>query len=121
MTFWIRHLTLVILCVVVPLGAALYVDTESEINRAKRAGSTAARLGERSLSQSLKLDAHQNVRGAMGVARKIAEGELLYDLTRGGQTKKKAAIEELTKLLDDAAKNGFAWVVDPTGKIIFAN
>src|SRR5687767_8933992 len=101
MTFWIRHLTLVILCVIVPLGAALYVDTESEISRAKRAGATAARLGERSLSQSLKLDAHQNVGNAMAIARRIAEAEVLEDLSGNrGQTKKKAALEGLAKELE---------------------
>jgi hypothetical protein len=121
MTFWIRHLTLVILCVVVPLGAALYVDTESEIVRAKRGGATAARLGERSLSQTLRLDAHQTVGSARLLARKIAEESLLEDAVRGGQTKKKAALENLALLVEANGRNGFAWIVDGAGKIVFAN
>src|SRR5262245_29545731 len=121
MTFWIRHLTLLVLCVVVPLGAALVVDTESEVSRAQRAGATAAKLAANSVGQRLQLDAHTKVGEAMVVSRKITDQSLDEDLIKGFGRKKEQAAESLKKMLDESAVGGFAWMVNAEGKIIFTD
>ncbi len=120
MTFWIRHLTLLILCVVVPLGAALYVDTASEISRAERAGATAAKLADRSLSQSLRLDAHQEVGRALVLAREIGNAAILDDLGRSGR-RKDTAVQSAHELLAANAEGGFVWLIDAEGRIVLTD
>lgn len=122
MTFWIRHITLLVLCVVVPFGAALYVDTLSEIDRAQEAGATAAKLSERSLSQSLRLDAHRAVGAALTVAGKAADAGLLEGLASRNPRRRENAVEAANEILSEAApKGGFAWLLDEEGRIVAKN
>lgn len=122
MTFWIRHITLLLLCVVVPFGAALYVDTLSEIDRAQEAGGTAAKLSERSLGQSLRLDAHRTVGTALTAAGKAADADLIDDLASRNKRRRETAAQAAEEILSKVApKGGFAWLLDQDGTIVWRN
>src|SRR5687767_8708656 len=105
MRFWIGHALLLLLCVVLPFGAALYVDTQSEIRRASQAGAVAARLAGQNLESRLTLDAHQAVKDALSVAQRIADRDLIGEATRGKE-RRDAAMLVLQEML--AAEAGDA-------------
>ena len=122
MTFWIRHSLLLLLCVVLPLGAAFYFDTETEINSAKVAGAQAVQLGSQGLAGKIELEAHKSSGRAISLAQRVSDGELLEDLESRYTSRKRTAMESLAKLIDQGApKGGFAWFVDAEGKVIWKN
>jgi hypothetical protein len=119
MSFWIRHIFLLLSCVFGPFLAALYVDTLSEIRRADKGAGVAARLAAQSLSARLTLDAHKTVNEAILVAQHLADHDLVGEIARGGGVRReasfKAIVDELSK---GAPKGGFAWLIDDSGAIV---
>ena len=118
MRFWIRHIILIVLCVVLPLGAALYFDTESEKDRARGVGASTVQAGLRGLESTLRLEAHDRVGGAITLSQRLADLDVMRLLTRGG-SRGQAAFEQTVQLLDGAAPpGGFAWLVDAEGTVL---
>lgn len=121
MQFWIRHLLLLVLCVVLPFAAALYFDTEREIDRATASGLARARTASQSLRTQLKLHAHERQAEVVSLASEIEDRNLLKNLTRAG-ARGEANFIALRELLDEAAgRDGFAWYVDPDGRVLVEN
>lgn len=121
MAFWIRHIFLIALCVVLPLGAALYVDTESEKDRAMQVGASTVRVATRGLDSALSLRAHQEVAHAVSFAQRFSDLETLAEITKSG-SRGDEAYAEAVALLDEAAQEArFAWLVDPAGNIVARN
>ncbi len=122
MTFWIRHSLLILLCVVLPLGAAFYFDTESEIARSQAAGAQAAKSGAQALASKIELVAHDNAAAAISLSQTVSSEQLLSDLESRNNSKKKAAQESLATLITKGApEGGFAWFIDAEGRILFRN
>ncbi len=61
MQFWIRHIVLLLLCVVAPFGLALWLDTDSQLTRATESGSSEVLRAKDSLDTLLLAEAHQSV------------------------------------------------------------
>ncbi len=121
MAFWIRHIFLIALCVVLPLGSALYFDTESEKDRAKQVGASTVRVATRGLDSALSLRAHEEVGNVVTYAQRFSDLESLQEIARGG-SRGDAAFGEAVALLDESVTDGgFAWLVDPAGDIIARN
>lgn len=121
MRFWIRHIILIVLCVVLPLGAALYFDTASEKDRAREVGASTVRVASRGLETALSLRAHEEVARAMSLSQRITDLGALSDLSRGG-SRGEDALAKTVALLDAASTDGhFAWVVDESGAVLLRN
>ncbi|MEQ8275005.1 MAG: MXAN_5187 C-terminal domain-containing protein [Deltaproteobacteria bacterium] len=121
MAFWIRHIILIVLCVVLPLGAALYFDTESEKDRARQVGASTVRAATRGLDSALSLQAHEAVAHAVSVAQRLSDNEVLSEMARSG-SRGEEAFTRTVAMLDEAAEGGrFAWLVDAEGNIVARN
>src|SRR5215470_8731344 len=118
MAFWIRHIFLIVACVVVPFVAALYVDTNSEIRRTERAGEIAGRLAIQGLEARLTLDAHGRVSRAISLAQRLEDRDLIGELTRTGPKKETALATVVDMLNESAPAGGFAWLVDEQGTVV---
>ncbi len=118
MGFWIRHVFLLIVCVILPAGAALYSDAQLEKDQAGITGATAAQLAAQALRQRLTLEAHRSVGVALGVAQDLRDQDALAKLGRGGPAAFEAAKQVLVTV---APASGFAWLVDAHGNILVAN
>jgi len=124
MAFWVRYFALVILCIVGPLGVAFYVDSQSELERAKRTADASATAAPPALQAQLALTAHEQVGHALSVANTISDEKLmpaqLVPAQRGGLKP-----DGLKKLVDalafDLPEGGFAWALDESGAIIARN
>lgn len=113
MQFWLRHLFLVVACVVVPFGAALYVDTMSEVDRSQSLGVRAASLALDSLQARLELEAFQLIASAQELGERVMEDRRFEDLQRDTQF---SLVAE--RLAQGVPKGGFAWLVDDSGQIV---
>lgn len=121
MRFWIRHIILIVLCVVLPLGAALYFDTESEKDRARGVGASTVQAALRGLESTLRLEAHDRVGGAITLSQRLTDFDVMRILGRGG-SRGQAAFAQTVQLLDGAAPpGGFAWLVDGEGRVVVEN
>src|SRR5215470_3408703 len=100
MAFWIRHIFLILACVVGPFVAALYVDTQSEIRRTERAGEIAGRLAIQGLEARLTLDAHTRVSHAITLAQRLEDRDLIGELAKNG-ARKDIAFATITDVLDE--------------------
>ncbi|MEM1022267.1 MAG: MXAN_5187 C-terminal domain-containing protein [Myxococcota bacterium] len=110
MMFWVRHALLVILCIILPFGAALYLDTGAELSRSREVGERAARVAKDALSTQIKLQAHESLEQVTQVARRVGRVP--------GLTRFEGASPALTEILQRAAQEGgFAWYVDPEGQV----
>lgn len=110
MTFWSRHLILLALSVVLPFLGALYVDTESELARARDSGVVGARLGAQSLENAVTLEAHRVVAKARELAARLDGVPRKFEASDEGQA--------LAKLAPEA---GFLWVADAEGVVRWAH
>jgi hypothetical protein len=121
MRFWIGHAVLLLLCVVLPFGAGLYVDTHSEVRRAQVAGTVAARLAGQNLESRMTLAAHEAVKSALALAQKVADRDLIGE-TNKSKDRRDAAVAQLEEMLSaETPQGGFAWLVDETGAIVAEN
>ena len=121
MQFWIRHVLLLVLCVVLPFAAALYLDTSREVDRATAAGLARARTTGKSLKTRLQLDAHEQQAKVLSLAAEIEDRNLLRGLGRSN-ARGEANFIQLRELLDGAAgRNGFAWFADAEGRVVVEN
>ncbi|MCB9648290.1 MAG: hypothetical protein H6730_17040 [Deltaproteobacteria bacterium] len=116
MRFWSRHIFLVLLCVVLPLGAALYFDAQREVERVRLAGAASARLGAQALRQRLTLEAHKEVSQAISLAQTMRNDEALDSLARGKSGEAYARVQQVLQAA--APANGFVWLADATGKVV---
>ncbi|MBK8012720.1 MAG: hypothetical protein IPK13_15315 [Deltaproteobacteria bacterium] len=121
MTFWIRHLALILSCICLPFAAALYVDTHSEIERATASGSTAVKLAQKSLTTRLTLESHRIVGDAIGLSQSMSGKQIFREFLRGG-SRAAAAVDGARERLKSAApERGFAWLVDGAGRIVMSS
>lgn len=118
MRFWIRHVFLLVLCVVLPASAAVYFDAKLEADQAARSGATAARLAGQALRQRLTLGAHRAVSGALGLAQNLRDKSALENLQRNRPEAFETTREALAAV---APADGFAWLVDSQGQILVAH
>lgn len=118
MSFWIRHVFLLVVCVVLPAGAALYSDAQLEKDQASTSGATAAQLASQALRQRLTLEAHRSVGVALGVAQNLRDQDALGNLKRNRAEAFEAAKQVLATV---APANGFAWLVDAQGNVLVGN
>jgi hypothetical protein len=122
MAFWIRHIFLIIACVVGPFVAALYVDTQSEVKRTEHAGEIAGRIAIQGLEARLRLNAHSRVSQAISLAQRLQDRDLVGELMRSGAARKEAAFATVVDMLNESAPSGgFAWVVDDQGAVVAKN
>ena len=89
MQFWIRHLILLLLCVVLPFSAALYFDTQREVERAETAGKARAKQAAERLSGELELRAKARVTDALALAHNVGVLPNLTDLEKTAKVKQK--------------------------------
>ena len=121
MQFWIRHLVLLALCVVLPFGAAIYFDTHRELDRATAAGLARARIAGQGLKTQLELQTHKELAKVISVASEIEDRDILHGLERSG-SRGEASFIALRELLDQVAgAHGFAWYADPEGRVLVEN
>jgi hypothetical protein len=113
MTFWLRYLFFLALCIVAPLGFGFFVDTQSEVVRAQAAGDVAATSAVSALNAQLTLQAHRLVGRALTAAQAISDERLL---AKGNKPDSLAKMVEAVNAEVD--KEGFGWVADETGTII---
>jgi hypothetical protein len=118
MRFWIGQVFLLLSCVVLPFVAAIYVDTGSEIRRAQQAGGVAVRLAAQNLESRLKLEAHDAVSLALTTAQKIADRDLVGEISKPKERRDPAIAQLEALLAESTVPNGFAWFVDETGTIV---
>jgi len=120
MGFWIKYSFLILLCIVVPSTLMIKLDVIATEDRAKQAGTVAARAAPGALTSQLRLEAHKQVGLALTVAQEIVDKNWLKDL--GVVARRPAAIrnsvEALTK---NVPAGGFAWLVDHSGAIVARN
>jgi hypothetical protein len=116
MRFWTRHIFLVLLCVVLPLGAALYFDADREVDRVRLAGAASARLGSQAFQQRLTLEAHKEVSRAISLAQLMRNEESLDSLLRSKAPEVYARVQQ--HLQAAAPPSGFAWLVDASGQVV---
>ncbi|MGF1511735.1 MAG: MXAN_5187 C-terminal domain-containing protein [Myxococcota bacterium] len=108
MAFWIRHVLIMLLCIVLPFGAALYLDTEAEISRSRQAGKVAAELAADGLKARLQLHAHQRIQSLRDLSRKVTE-----------PSRTQRAAESVSTLLKAAnPQDGFTWILSPVGELV---
>lgn len=118
MRFWIGQAVLLLVCVVLPFTAAIYVDTQSEIRRAEQSGAVAARLAGQNLESRLKIEGYGAVNKALNVAQKISERDLIGEANKS-KPRNEAAIAGLEAILAESTEvGGFAWFLDETGAIV---
>ena len=119
MQFWIRHLILLLLCVVLPFSAALYFDTQREVERAETAGKARAKQAAERLSGELELRAKARGTDALALAHNVGVLPNLTVLEKTG-ARLEAAQVALRSLLDASVAetaDGFAWYVDAEGNV----
>lgn len=121
MQFWIRHFLLLLLCVVLPFAAALYLDTMREVDRATAAGLARARMVGKNLKTRLQLHAHEQQIEVLSLAAEIEDRDLHRGLNRSG-ARGEANFIQLRELLDEAAgRAGFAWYAGRDGQVLVEN
>ena len=121
MSFWTRHVVLMVLCVIAPFSAALYMDTSSTVEQAKKKSRRALQLAVPSLQLILQNEAYRAVSSAMSTARRTLDNGAYGNLKRSG-ARRESAVKEISQLLGEAApRGGFAWLVDAEGEVILAD
>lgn len=118
MGFFIRHLLLLLLVVVAPVGGALYWDAYTEIERAKAAGERSVRRSADALSSQAELMVRARLDTAVAAAHDFEDQQFFRELARGRQRAEPAAqfaVERLTAIRPDG---GFAWLVGADGKVV---
>jgi hypothetical protein len=108
--FWVRHVSLIVLGIILPFGAALYLDTEAELSRARQTGIESAELAADGLQARLRLHAHQQIGTARELTRALVEAVNLARLDAEGP---RTQAEEL--LSETTVEGGFTWVLGPDG------
>ena len=117
MTFWIRHLFLIVCCVILPFVAALYLDTQAEIERTREAGARAAEVAIGGLDAHLQLQTTREVEGTRQVGASIVQAGDLAQLFLAPPASPVFARVERT-LGESVPPEGFGLVVDPQGYVI---
>jgi len=116
MSFWLRYGFLILLCVVTPMAAAFWLDTNSQIERATAAGEATASTADPALGAQLTLSAHRRVGEALQIAQAMSDEKLLA-VPRA--TFKPEALSRMSDILArDGARTGFAWLIDDTGMVV---
>ncbi len=113
MMFWVRHALLIILCIILPFGAALYLDTGAELSRAREVGERAAQLAKDTLSSQLRLRAHESLAEVTQVARRVSRAS---DLGQAGREAPGPGVKAILRAA--LGEDGFACYVDPAGRIL---
>lgn len=113
MQFWLRHLFLMVTCVVLPFGLALYFDTVSEIDRSKTLGDRATAVALTGLRSRLELEAFALLADAREMAEEAMSDRELDDLVRPSDVAAAAGA-----LAAGVPENGFAWLVDARGDVL---
>jgi hypothetical protein len=122
MRFWIRHVFLVLACVVGPFIAAIFFDTASEIRRTRRASEIAGRLATQGLEARLTLDAHARTSQAITLAQGIGDRDLVGEVSKAIGSRKDAALTAVGEILGQVTPpGGFAWLIDEQGAVIARN
>ena len=116
MRFWMRHIVLVLLCVVLPAAAAVYFDAQREVERVGLAGAGSARLGGEALQQRFTLEAHKAVSQAISLAQALRNEEALDSLARSRAAEVYARVQQ--SLQAAAPSNGFVWLVNAEGVVV---
>lgn len=122
MGFWLRHIILILACVVAPFTLALYFDTASEVKRVEHAGGGAAKLASQGLEARLTLLAHRTVSHAISVAQRIGDRDLVGELSKPSP-RHDASFSAVVAMLNEATPQGggFAWLIDENGAIVGRN
>ncbi len=121
MNFWTRHAVLLVLCVIAPFTAALYLDTTSTIEKAKEGSRRSLQLAVPGLQLILQNQAYRAVSTAMSAAQRTVDDDKFQKVRRGG-TRAEAPTQEILRLLNEATpRQGFAWLVNAEGQVILAN
>ncbi|MFO0722278.1 MAG: MXAN_5187 C-terminal domain-containing protein [Myxococcota bacterium] len=119
MAFWVRYIALVLLCVAGPLSIAFWVDSQSELERAKRAGEAAAAAAPPALQSQLTLTAHELVARTLSLSNAIGEDR---GMPPNKQPIRPETLRKLTDLLAKSVESGWlAWAIDESGAIIARN
>lgn len=118
MAFWIRHVVLLLLVVAGPVGTALWLDSETEVERARAAGARDARRAADALAARLTLEVKRFVDEALAAAHDLEDGELPDKLARGGARLEEARKAAEARLSAIRPVGGFAWLVDPSGQVV---
>jgi hypothetical protein len=121
MSFWVRHLFLLLVCIAAPFAAGFYFDTLSQVERARVAGGTSAQFASKNLRSRLTLEAHDTVSLALSLSQRLSDEQHLADLAKPG-AKAKAAFAAIAQALSEGTpKGGMAWLVDADGLVIAEN
>lgn len=116
MTFWIRHLFLIACCVILPFVAALYLDTQAEIERTREAGARAAEVALGGLDAHLKLRTMRDLEATRAVGQSITEGRGSDDLFRAPTgSDARAGVERAIE--QSLPPDGFGLLLDPAGVV----
>lgn len=117
MSFWFRYAFLILLCVITPLGLGFWMDTQSQIERAKAAGEAAAAAAEPALAAQLQLAAHNRVGRALQLAQAIGDEKLLVPNKGALRAEAPARLTAMLGAEDDPGE-GFLWVIDEQGAVV---
>jgi len=115
--FWLRHFLLIVCCVVLPFGAALYFDTQAEIERTREAGARAAEVATGGLDAHLKLRTARDVGTTRDVGQRIAEDLDLRAVV--GARRSEEAVARTARILEESiTPEGFGLILDPSGDVL---
>ncbi len=117
MSFWFRYSVLVLLCVITPLGLGFWLDTQSQLERAKGAGEAGAMVADPAIAAQLTLAAHQRVGQALQLAQFVGDEKLLVPVKGALRPEVPARFDALLGA-SEVPPGGFAWILDETGAVL---
>lgn len=117
MSFWFRYSFLILLCVITPLGLGFWMDTQSQLERAKAAGEAAAAAAEPALAAQLQLAAHARVGAALQLAQSVGDEKLLVPSKGALRPEAPARLTAMLAAEQDPG-DGFVWVLDEQGAVV---
>lgn len=130
MSYWARHLILLILAIVAPVAAYLWSDSTREADRAANIVLEQAKQAASALSTYVELDIRHRVDSARELAQAIelerADTDWLTEQGRAKARRRRKGVElelehlELVdkRLAESRHSNGFAWLIDAEGAIL---
>lgn len=117
MRFWLRQLLMLVLLVTLPVGVALWLDTETVAAQLREAGAREVKRAAAGVKAQVELAVKAHLDDAMGVAHSAEVDRWLTELglPRGrGEAARAAAETELSRV---RPPRGFAWLVDGEGAV----
>ncbi|MBX2813074.1 MAG: hypothetical protein KTR25_14765 [Myxococcales bacterium] len=130
MSYWARHLLLLILLVLVPLVAAIWGDCTRESERAAHASQQRARRAAQALSSEVMLGVLEHVDDARALAHELEtqrpKVDWLSERGRARARRRRKGVDEEIELLEfvhqrlaeSCPRGGFAWLVDAEGAVL---